>query len=229
MSIAHSQKGSQSRFRIYREHKYLVFCFNNLLQHLAQSDFHDRNTVQDLKQALQELRDLLQGHADNEELRIHSLLASKGSTLHQSTETDHQEHHAFFERISQNLQQLETLSDPVEIDAAGYEITLDFRLFYSEQLRHLDYEERVLLPELQRLYSDDVLKNIHRISYDLMTPDQMLHMVTVLFPHMNYHDKLSYLSELHAAESEKFALIWDSLNTLLTETETRQIKATLGI
>ncbi len=111
----------------------------------------------------------------------------------------------------------------------GYELYLDLRNFFGENLDHFDYEERVIMPELQRLLSDDEIKEIDKISYRQMLPEYMVHMMEVLFPHMNCDDRLTFLNDIKTCEPEKFELAWDGISPMLEETERNNLKKLFGI
>ena len=63
------------------------------------------------------------------------------------------------------------------------------------------------MPELQRLYSDEELIKIEADTYELMTPENMVHMITVLFPHMNAEDHQAFFSEIEITQPEKFTTV----------------------
>lgn len=78
-------------------------------------------------------------------------------------------------------------------------------------LKHLYDEEKIILPELQRLYSDEELAALQAKTYAKMTPEQMLGMLDVVFPHMNQDDMNFFINEMKAAEPQKFEIVWSQL------------------
>ena len=91
---------------------------------------------------------------------------------------------------------------------------LSFRHFVADALSHFHYEETVILKELQRLYSDEEIRLIDKESYDQMQPDQMLHMLKILFPSINAEDKSFFINELKLAAPEKVAAVWHQIEAL---------------
>ena len=67
----------RSRHRIYREHKYIFYIFSELLQFVASLDFSEEHLLGELNSKVEELKGLLQSHAEHEESRIHSILKNK--------------------------------------------------------------------------------------------------------------------------------------------------------
>jgi len=90
--------------------------------------------------------------------------------------------------------------DPEERIELGYQLYLWFRKFAGENLLPLHEEETVILPDLQRLYSDEELNQVEFESYRVMTPEDLIHMMQVLFPHMNPEDRLAFLTDIKACD-----------------------------
>jgi len=86
----------------------------------------------------------------------------------------------------------------------GYTLYLTYRKFAADNLIHLHEEETKILPELQRLYTDDELRQVEAPTYEKMTPEEMIGMMQALFPHMNPSDKSAFLSDIQKLQPEKF-------------------------
>jgi hypothetical protein len=88
----------------------------------------------------------------------------------------------------------------------------------GENLLHLHEEETKILPELQRLYTDEELRCVEEATYKMMTPEQLIEMLKVLFPHMNASDKEAFLEDIKFSQPEKFKEIpVDSIFSLQVE------------
>lgn len=217
------------RYRLYREHKYLLLRFHDLLQQCGITDFASEKEFSKLKMMFEQLVMLLEGHADYEETRIHKLLIARGSSMGIAADTDHAHHkvieseiRAIFERISKEN------NSPVKQEA-GYQLYLKLRDFLKETLEHLDYEEKVLMPELQRLCTDDELREIYFISYRQMLPEQMVHMIEELSSVMSLQDKIVYFTDMNLCEPEKFAIAWQKLKELVAEEDANKIEKLISI
>lgn len=211
------------RYKFYREHKYVSAAVNDLERLIAKTDFRVRSESEKVKEEFDALVQMLKGHAEYENGTLHELLRKKGSKVYSHVEEDHV-------RYDQQLADLETRlnkvlgsssqEDQIEL---GYQFYLWYRKFAGDNLAHLHEEETVILPELQRLYSDDVLSTIEFGSYRQMTPEQLVHMMEVLFPHMNPADREVFLTDIKNCDSEKFAIAWQGIQSKLDPKEQEQI------
>jgi hypothetical protein len=98
----------------------------------------------------------------------------------------------------------------------------------GDNLLHLHEEETKLLPELQRLCSDEELRALEHPTYDLMTADEMMEMVQVLFPHMNLSDKSAFLTDIMLAQPKKFLQLWNKAGQFLTPEEIMKFQSDLN-
>lgn len=199
------------RVKLYREHKYVSFAVSELERLIAKTDFADVAATMHVQNEWRRLREMLEGHAYHEEHHFHALLESKGSTVHQSAHHDHEHQDQVLKNLQHLLDNIPSSQDPVE---AGYQFYLAYRKFVGDNLHHLHEEETKILPELQRLCTDEELRAIEHPIYAMMTVDDMVAMLQVLFPHMNKSDKSAFLTDIQLAQPEKFALLSDRLKRL---------------
>ncbi len=207
------------RYQLYREHKYVSAALNDLERLIARADFRDDKAVEDVSEQFETLVSMLKGHAQYEDERIHTLLEAKGSVLHNHAEGEHaqqEEQLAAIHNLIDNVRNATSDDDKV---LAGYRLYLSYRKCVADNLAHLHEEETLLLPELQRLYSDTELQQIEAKTYRQMTPEQISEMLSVLFPHMNASDKEAMLKDVRDLAPEKFATAWDLIAPTLPETE----------
>lgn len=99
------------------------------------------------------------------------------------------------------------------------QIYLAYRKFVGDNLLHLHEEETKLLPELQRLCTDEELRAIEHPTYSVMTPDEMTEMLQVLFLHMNFSDKCAFLTDIRLAQPKKFLILWERATQFLSAQE----------
>lgn len=214
-----------NRYRVYREHKYILCFLAALEQFIAKMDFRSHTQLDDLSNKLDSLIDLMQGHAEHEDKTIHQLLRNKGSQVQIPIEADHQFHNEIFTRLKEKLQFIQTCKNLEERTSLGYEFYLNFREFEMHNLKHINEEENIIMPELQRLYTDVELKNgIDFKTYEIMNPDEMFDMLKVLFPTYNIDDKKAFLKDILDAQPEKFKIIFPKVSSqLLTPDEKVEI------
>ncbi len=204
------------RVKLYREHKYVSFALNELERLIAKTDFTSDAALKQVQDEWQPVKEMLKGHAHHEEQNFHPLLEKKGSSVHREAHNDHDHQEDALEHLQHLLDTIKKSSDREE---TGYQFYLAFRKFVGDNLLHLHEEETKILPELQRLYTDEELRAIEHPTYDIMTTEQMVEMVQVLFPHMNFSDKFAFLTDIRLAQPKKFAELWKKANQFLSTEE----------
>lgn len=201
------------RYRLYREHKYVCAALNDLERQIATADFADDHECEGVQATFEEVAELLKGHAQYENERIHPLLDAKGSTVHHHAANDHGQMKSQVAQIRSLLDRMGGASEEERVEL-GYQLYLAYRKFVADNLLHLHEEETVLLPELQRLYKDEELRQVEAKTYEEITPDQMVEMVEELAPHMNRWDLAAILADIQALAPDKYATLIDRLSAI---------------
>ena len=209
------------RVKLYREHKYVSFALNELERLIAKTDFTNDAALKIVQDAWQPLKGMLKGHAQHEEQNFHSILKKKGSTVHLEAQNDHDHQEDSLEHLQHLLDAIITSPDRVE---AGYQFYLAYRKFVGDNLLHLHEEETKILPELQRICTDEELRAIEHPIYDMMTTEEMVEMVQVLFPHMNFSDKCAFITDIKLAQPKKFSELWKVSDQFLSPEEIKRIQ-----
>lgn len=204
------------RVKLYREHKYVSFAVSELERLIAKTDFTDDAAIAHIQNEWQHLKEMLEGHAHHEECNFHALLEKKGSTIHHEAHKDHEHQEEILANLQYLLNAIATSADRTE---AGYQFYLAYRKFVGDNLLHLHEEETKLLPELQKLCTDEELRAIEHPIYELMTAEEMVEMVQVLFPHMNFSDKYAFLTDIRLAQPQKFEQLWHKATKFLNTKE----------
>lgn len=213
------------RAKLYREHKYVSFALNELERLIAKTDFTNDAAIVHIQEEWQVIQEMLKGHADHEEQNFHPLLEKKGSTIHREAHKTHEHQEEALENLHYLLNAITTSPDRIE---AGYQFYLAYRKFVGDNLLHLHEEETKLLPELQRLCTDEELRATEYPTYDLMTAEEIVEMVQVLFPHMNFSDKQAFLTDIKLAQPQKFHRLWEKATQFLSTEEIEKMKELLG-
>lgn len=217
-----------NRFRVFREHKYIIHLFMDLMNNLSTMDFNDNQAVNALQRSLQSLAEMVYAHADYEEHRLLKPLVDADSALMQAIFDEHQQHDGQFEGL---FAQLDAILAETETDKRfelGYRLYLDFRKIFAMMLMHLDYEERTIMPALQQLLTDEQIKSVEHDTYARMTSDQMVGMMHALIPHFNPDDRRVFILDMAKAQQEKFQSAWPKMQTALPEEEVAEIEKALA-
>lgn len=221
---------SQERYRLYREHKFLRATLSDLENCIARADFTDLSQVLIIKNKLEDIFGIIKNHAKHENEIIHALLRVKGSHIVDSIEADHKNHTAMLEILRSRLTDILNTSNDVELIAGGYEFYLAYRKFIAFDLQHINEEETVIMPELQKYYSDNELKEkIDFPVYAQMSSGDMIEMMMVLFPHMNINDKEHFLSDLQESQPNKFLEAWQGISPKINAIERSKLGKNLKL
>lgn len=197
----------------------MSFVLNDLERLIAQTNFQIPEEVAQVNELFKAAVELLKGHAEYEDNCLHVLLKQKNSQVYEHIEKDH----GLLDETLNNLQVLldhvascTSASEKVE---AGYQFYLAYRKFVGENLIHLHEEETIILPELQRLYSDKELKEVEAKTYAAMSIDDLIEMLQGLFPHMNAADKQAFLADIKEYQPDKYAVIWPKIKAQIPKHE----------
>jgi hemerythrin-like domain-containing protein len=207
------------RYKFYREHKYLSFILNDLERLIAKTNFEIPSEVTQVAEQFKAAVELLKGHAEYEDNCLHVLLKQKNSEIYKYIEEDHGKLDETLNNLQILLDQISTCVSAPEKAEAGYLFYLSYRKLVGENLIHLHEEETIILPELQRLYSDEELQEVEAKTYAILTSDDLIHMLQMLFPHMNATDKKAFLSDIKECQPEKYAAIWPKIKSQMSENE----------
>lgn len=215
---------ASARYRLYREHKYVSFLLSSFRAEVAKVDFSLDVNVNRIKEQFGEITALMHGHASHENNSIHELLRNKDSLVHEKIEADHSTHEDTFEKLNQLLIVILEDIDIANRIELGHQFYLEIQRFEAENLLHQIYEETIIMPELQRLYTDEeLLDKIDSKTYALMTSEQLIDMMKILFPHMNADDRKFFLKDIYRTQPTKFITAWKGILPILDVSEREQL------
>jgi len=206
------------RYQFYREHKYVSSALNDLERLAAKTDFSNSLDSKKLQEEFEALKAMLEGHAQWENEQIHELLRRKHSKIQEEAEKDHLIQDEQLAHLQKLLHQIEGAALEEQIQK-GYQFYLTYRKFVSDNLAHLHEEETIILPELQRLYTDEELRKVDFGTYHKMTPEEMVEMMEVLFPHMNRSDRAAFFKDMNDSEPKKFKIAWEKIKSKIPSEE----------
>lgn len=220
----------KERYRLYREHKFLRATLSNLENQIASADFTDSKQVLEIQNRLEGVLNIIEYHAKHENEVIHPLLKSKGFKLIDNLEADHENYIAIFENLKYSIKDILQTTHQSELIRKGYEFYIAFRQFLAMDLRHINEEELVIMPELQKYYSNKELKeNVDFPIYSQMSTEELVEMMSALFPHMNIHDKEHFLSDIQEAQPEKFLEAWQGIASSIDKVERDKLVKMLNL
>lgn len=192
-----------SRFRFFRVHKYVIFELMQMARLLAVTNFNNMPELKAIEPKLASLINMLKGHSAFEDGKIFQLLKSQGVDIARY-EADHHEQHALFEELANRFNAVKMANDAV---VAGESFYVYYRTFMANMILHMDAEERELWPLFKKHCTEEQMREVQSNSYQQMTPQQILEMLTTLFPHFNRDDKVAFCNEVQAAVPDKWEQI----------------------
>lgn len=213
------------RYQFYREHKYVSSALNNLERLIAKADFCDVEDLKKVEENFEDLAGMLKGHAEYENKRLHALLKQKNvsKSFYEHIEEGHVVQERQLVEIEKIIKEIARESESQKKIKKGSNLYLLYRKFVADNLDHLHEEEIVILPELQKLYSDSELQQVEAKSYKEMTPQEIVQMIQILFPHMNVYDQEAFLSDIFELEPEKFKVVWEVVQSTLGENRSKLV------
>jgi len=207
------------RYQFYREHKYVSAALNDLERLIAKTDFREESGLTKVAEEFSALAQMLKSHAQYEDESLHSLLKKKNSPVYLHVEQDHIHQEEQLAEVQSLIDQVGSARTNEEKIALGYKLYLTYRKFVGDNLVHLHEEETIILPELQRLYTDKELQEVEAETYRTMTVDEMKEMLQHLFPYMNPSDKEAFLRDISELEPAKYSILKERLSDLLDKGE----------
>lgn len=218
------------RYRLYREHKFVSAQLSDLERFIATLDFTNPKELMELKMRLQGTFSLMEGHARHEDESIHPLLKARGSKVFEHIEEEHRDYQFLHAKLDKMLTQIEFSKDKNEQIDLGYKFYLAYRHFLAINLNHINEEENILMPEIQRLYSDEEIKKaVDFPVYAIMTSDDIYEMVSLLFPAMNIDDKEAFLRDIQVSQPKKFIELWGRIAGEIDINEKNKLIKTLRL
>jgi len=198
---------------------------------VAKADFTVDATVEQIKTRFIGITQLIHGHADHEDERIHPLLKKKDSSIFEQIERDHQGHAVIFSALEEILTRIVASGADKEARLDyGRQFYLEFQRFEAHNLLHQIYEETVIMPELQRLYTDEELSDLtEALTYEKLSDEDIAHMLTALFPYYNPDDREAILVDLKRCAPEKFIAVWTAITHSIEVQERTQLMTKWGV
>lgn len=189
-----------SGFNLFACHKFLEKTGASILFNLATCDFHNQKHIENIKISIDTFSKILSNHANWEEKFVFKFLSEKSIN-------SELEHHKNLE------QEIKLIQDKLETDPALLSsIYLQFRKFYSMLLSHFYEEETYIMDMLREKLSEQELRRIDYDIYKSMSSDDMIEMISALFPPCNFDEKVAVLEDLKSANPIAFKQAWSSMS-----------------
>ncbi|HYD99671.1 MAG TPA: hemerythrin domain-containing protein [Alphaproteobacteria bacterium] len=211
-------------------HKGLRAASTQLLVRIGATDFADPAATAALLGALRRQLALAAAHLEHEDRHIHAALEARAPGASGTLESQHDDHRAGFAELAGLIAGIEA-AGPAARPALGHRLYLAYSRFVAEDFEHMAEEETVVLPELQRLFSDAELMAIEGAILAEIEPPEMMEYMRLMLPAMNRTERAGLLGLMRqGAPPEAFAAVLDhAARPLLPPEEWRDLAARLDL
>jgi hypothetical protein len=111
-----------------------------------------------------------------------------------------------------------------------FRIYIELASFTSVYLAHQDFEERQVMPALERAVGVDEVFALNQTIVESIPPDEMMRTLPLMLTAMNIDDRAEVLGGMQAgAPPEVFAGVWSLTRSVLTPGDLRDLGRRLGI
>ena len=170
---------------------------------------------------------LLESHAHHEDSVIQPVLERELPDLAERIERDHVALDAMFGRIADVAS---SLDDDRKARRNCQLLHLDLARFTADYLVHIDIEERVLMPSLERSIGVEAVVGLHTAIVSSIPPDEMARSLALMLPAMNVDDRSELLGGMQAgAPPEVFGGIVDLARSVLPPEQFHPLATRLGL
>jgi hypothetical protein len=192
-------------------------------------DPHDRSGRADLARHVETVADLLGAHAEHEDAVILPVLETQLPALAERIATDHPRIEAQIEDIRELAA---ALVDTADADARDdvFRVYVELASFTGTYLAHQDFEERDVMPALERTIGFEQVLTLHQALVSSIPPEEMAQTLPLMLRAMNIDDRTEMLGGMQQnAPAEVFAGVWNLAKSALTPSDARALGRRLGV
>ena len=214
---------------LYRDiHKGIRSELLALVETAGRVDPHHRDDRAALVQHVLATHELLESHAHHEDGVIQPVLEQELPVLAERIERDHHELDTCIGRIADRASALDAPHGDVR--ARTHRLYLDLARFTSAYFLHIDIEERVLMPALERAVGVDEVIAMNAAIVGSIPPGDLARSLALMLPAMNVEDRCELLAGMQAtAPPEVFAGVTDLARSVLRPDDVRALERRLGL
>jgi len=192
-------------------------------------DPHDRDGRADLARHVQSVVDLLVSHAEHEDAVVQPVLEAELPALAAQIATDHPHIEAQIEEI-RDLAVATVDAPDADLRDDVFRVYMELASFTSAYLTHQDFEERDVMPALERSIGVDGVLALHQAIVGSIPPDEMMRTLPLMLTAMNVDDRAELLGGMQAgAPPEVFAGVWNLTRSVLSPSDTRALARRLNV
>jgi hypothetical protein len=230
MTIATPVEVEPVTFDLYRDiHKGIRSELFAVTSHAGDVDPSDRDGRSALAGRVDDMAELLVGHAAHEDAVIQLALEVHLPQLAERIETEHI-------TIEGRLEVLRHMAATAVDAGAGtarrdvHRLYLELASFTGAYLEHQDAEERVVMPALHAVVGTEAVIGMHQAIISSIPPEEMATALALMVPAMNIDDRAELLGGMQAnAPAEVFAGVWGLTHSVLSDSDYAALAVRLGL
>ena len=192
-------------------------------------DPHDRSDRVELARHVDGVVELLVSHAEHEDAVIQPVLEDRLPTLAEQIAADHPRIEAQIGEIRELAAAAVDAPDASVRDDA-FRVYMELASFTGAYLAHQDFEERDVMPALERAIGPDAVFALNQTIVASIPPDEMAKSLALMIPAMNVDDRAELLGGMQqGAPAEVFSGVWGLVKSVLVPADASALGRRLGI
>jgi hypothetical protein len=192
-------------------------------------DPHDRAGRADLARHVNSVVELLVSHAEKEDTEVQPAIETYLPALAAQIASDHP-------RIEAQIEEIRALADAA-VDAPDsaapaevHRVYVELASFTGAYLVHQDFEERDVMPALERAIGVEAVAAVQQAIVGSIPPDEMARTLALMLPAMNVDDRTELLGGMQqGAPAEVFNGVWGLAKSVLSPADVLALGRRLGL
>jgi hemerythrin-like domain-containing protein len=230
-SAPRSVSAGGRRSNVYRApHKMLRFLLANLLVEMGRTTFGETAQIEPILVQLESALVACDSHIEHEDSHVRPILAGRAPNAVSTLDTEHAEHAEHVAELRALARSLGGATTAEARTSLGETLYLHVTVFVAETLAHMAYEERVVQPLVERLFTDEELLAIHGAIIASIPPAEMMVALQAMIPASNREERAEMLGNVRAGAGEgAFRGILQSVRGLLRQDDFADLCGRLGV
>jgi hypothetical protein len=197
-------------------HRALRYMLSNVLVSMGRASFVDSVEVETILADLAAVLWACDNHIAHEDAHVRPALAQRAPSTIATIDGEHAEHARHVHELRSLASSLRLAQTPAGRIDLGRTLYLHYSLFVAETLAHAAYEERVVQPLLDRLFTFEELETIHLAVIASIPPQDMMVWLRSMIPAVERAERAALAGQVKAnAPPPAFAALMNDLRAIL--------------
>ncbi|MBX3229703.1 MAG: hemerythrin domain-containing protein [Labilithrix sp.] len=217
--------------QVYRApHKALRYELSFLLVRMGAADFTEPLERDNVIDELESVLAFCDAHIEHEDAFLRPALLARSAAPVTTLDEEHAEHATQVAELRSLARTLRESDLPAAQRSLGQTLYLHYSVFVAETLAHMAYEERVVQPLLERLFTPKELLDIHDAILASIPPPEMMRALRSFIPSSNREERAEILGGARASMPEDaFAGLLGQMCALLSFDDAADLRRRLGL